>query len=258
MIVCADADLERAARAAVWGAFTNCGQTCIATERVYVVEDVYDPFVDKVVALTERLRQGAGADSDVGAMTHPGQTRIVQDQLADARRRGATVAAGGRDVVVGGRLSVTPTVLLGVDHTMAVMREETFGPLLPIMKVRDAEEALALANDSPYGLSASVFAKDRSTVDRLVAGLRAGSVCVNDVMVSFAIPGLPFGGARESGLGVSHGPEGLHEFTQVKAVARDRGRLRREPMWLPIPSWLERVTRQAMRLRYGPADRGRR
>jgi len=251
LIVCRDADLDRAARAAVWGGFSNCGQTCIATERVYVVEDVYDSFVDKVVNLTAAVRQGSGPGHDVGAMTHAGQTQIVMDHLADAVERGATVATGGTSVLVGGRPSVTPTVLVDVDHSMAVMRDETFGPVLPVMKVRDEDEALALANDSPFGLSASVFGKDPTTIERLVAGLRTGSVCVNDVMVSFAMPGLPFGGARDSGSGLAHGPEGLREFTRVKSVARDRAGLRREPMWFPVPRSLERLARGAMRLRYG-------
>ncbi|MHB8329151.1 MAG: aldehyde dehydrogenase family protein [Acidimicrobiales bacterium] len=256
MIVCADADIERAARAAVWGAFTNCGQTCIAVERAYVVDDVYDAFVHKVVELTGRLHQGQGAGSDIGAMTHQGQVDVVDAHLADALAKGASVACGGRRVTVGGRPSFEPTVVLGVDHTMLAMQEETFGPLLPIMRVADTEEALALANDSPYGLSASVFGRDRRVVDGLVDGLRAGSVCVNDVMVCFAIPGLAFGGVKASGVGVTHGADGLREFTQVKSVARDRLGLRREPMWLPLPRRLEGLARLAMRLRYRRGQTG--
>lgn len=248
MIVCADADLDRAAAAAVWGGFTNCGQTCIGTERVYVVEPAYAEFVSKVLALTGKLRQAP--DGDVGAMIHSRQVAISEEQVADALAKGATVAAGGHPTTVGGRAAFEPTVLLDVDHTMEAMREETFGPLLPIMKVRDVDEALALANDTPYGLSASVFGKDRKVVERLVDGLQAGSVCVNDVMVSFAVPGLPFGGAKASGVGVTHGEEGLREFTRPKAVARDRLGLRREPMWLPLPRLLRTLTTRSLRLRY--------
>lgn len=248
MIVCADADVDRAAAAAVWGAFTNCGQTCIGTERVYVMSEVYDRFVDKVLALTGRLRQEPGGD--VGAMIHDAQVAVVERHLNDAVDKGAKVAAGGHRSQVAGRSAFEPTVLLEVDHSMAAMRDETFGPLLPIMRVADVDEALALANDSPFGLGASVFGKDRATVERLVEGLEAGNVWVNDVMVGFALPALPFGGAKSSGLGVTHGEEGLREFTRVKAVVRHRGGLRREPMWLPLPGRLEALARRAMRLRY--------
>jgi acyl-CoA reductase-like NAD-dependent aldehyde dehydrogenase len=256
MIVCADADLDRAAAAAVWGAFTNCGQTCIGTERVYVEEGAYDRFVDKVLELTQRLRQEP--DGDVGAMIHEGQVKVSETHVADAVSKGAKVAAGGERTQVGGRPAFAPTVLLDVDHTMTAMRDETFGPLLPIMKVADVDEALALANDTPFGLGASVFGKDRATVERLVAGMAAGNVWVNDVMVGFAVPGLPFGGAKSSGLGVTHGEEGLREFTRVKSVVSDRTGMRREPMWLPLPRHLETVARRAMRLRYRLAGRGRR
>jgi acyl-CoA reductase-like NAD-dependent aldehyde dehydrogenase len=252
MIVCADADLDRAAAAAVWGAFTNCGQTCIGTERVYVVDEVYDAFVQKVLDLSARLRQAP--DGDVGAMIHSAQVEVSEAHVADAVSKGATVATGGRRTVVGGRPAFEPTVLLDVDHTMLSMRDETFGPLLPVMRVSGPEEALALANDTPYGLGASVFARDRELVERLVDGLEAGNVWVNDVMVGFAVPGLPFGGVKASGTGVTHGEDGLREFTRVKAVVRDVGGLRREPMWLPLPRHIGSWTRWAMRLKY----RGRR
>lgn len=253
MIVCADADLDRAAAGAVWGAFTNCGQTCIGTERVYVVEDVYDRFVDKVLELTRRLRQEPGGD--VGAMIHERQVQVSEAHVADALAKGAKVAAGGQRTDVGGRPAFAPTVLLDVDHTMDAMRDETFGPLLPVMRVADAAEALALANESPFGLGASVFARDPGVIEQLVDGLEAGNVWVNDVMVGFAVPGLPFGGVKSSGLGVTHGAEGLREFTRVKAVVRDRAGLRREPMWLPLPRRLEWLAGRAMRLRYGLAGR---
>ncbi len=248
MIVCADADLDRAAAAAVWGAFTNCGQTCIGTERVYVVDEVYDRFVEKVLSLTRQLRQAP--DGDVGAMIHSGQVSVSEEHVADAVSKGATVAAGGGLTEVGGRPAFEPTVLLDVDHDMLAMRDETFGPLLPIMRVAGPDQALELANDSPFGLGASVFARDPELVERLVDGLQAGNVSVNDVMVGFAVPGLPFGGFKASGLGVTHGEEGLREFTKVKAVVRDVGGLRREPMWLPLPRRLGAWARRAMRLKY--------
>ena len=256
LIVCADADVERAAHAAVWAAFTNCGQTCIGTERVYVVEAVADRFVGAVLALTARLRQVPGGD--VGAMVHEHQVTVSETHVADARRRGATVAAGGNRLEVGGRPAYAPTVLLEVDHSMLAMREETFGPLLPVMRVADEAEALALANDSPYGLGASVFGRDPVVVERLVRGLEAGSVAVNDVIVGFAVPGLPFGGWKASGTGVTHGEEGLVELTRSKAVVYDRAGLRREPMWLPVPRWLEPSVRRMLPVRYRAGDLARR
>jgi len=255
MIVCADADVDRAAAAAVWGAFTNCGQTCIGTERVYVVSDVYDRFVDRVVELTGRLRQEPGGD--IGAMINERQVEVSQAHVADALAKGAKLATGGEPASVGGRPAFQPTVLLDVDHSMQSMRDETFGPLLPIMRVEDVDEALALANDTPFGLGASVFARDPATVEKLVAGLEAGNVWVNDVMVGFAIPSLAFGGTKSSGLGVTHGEEGIREFTRVKAVAYNRAGLRREPMWLPLPRRLETLARTGMRLRFRARRRDR-
>ena len=186
-------------------------------------------------------------------MTHEGQVKIVEEHVADAVERGARVAVGGRRE--GESLAFPPTVLLGVDHTMKVMREETFGPVLPIMRVRDRDEALRLANDSPFGLNASVWAKDKDNVEALVAGIESGNVCVNDCIVSYAIPGLPYGGVKESGIGRTHGEEGLWEMSSIKAVAVDRFGLRREPSWFPVPAALGRAVRGLLRLRYA---RGRR
>jgi acyl-CoA reductase-like NAD-dependent aldehyde dehydrogenase len=244
-VVDADADVERAARAAVWGAFSNAGQTCMAVERAYVVEPLYQRFVDRVVDLTSSIRPGR----DIGTMTHEGQVKIVEDHVHDAVAKGARVASGGTRQA--GSLAYPPTVLLDVDHSMKVMRDETFGPVLPIMRVADRDEALRLANDSPYGLNASVWARDKAGVEDLVSRIESGNVCVNDCMVSYAIPGLPFGGVKESGLGRTHGEEGLWEMSAIKAVASDRFGLKREPMWFPVPRLLQRAVRGLLRLRYG-------
>jgi len=248
-VVDADADVERAARAAVWGAFSNAGQTCMAVERAYVVDAVYDGFVARVVDLTAKVRPGR----DIGTMTHEGQVRIVEDHVADAEERGARVVVGGKREP--GSLAFPPTVLLDVDHSMKVMRDETFGPVLPIMRVGDRAEALRLANDSPYGLNASVWARDKDSVEEMVSGIEAGNVCVNDCIVSFAIPALPYGGVKDSGMGRTHGAEGLWEMSAIKAVAVDRLGLRREAQWFPLPRLLGRFARGILRLRYG---RGRR
>jgi len=179
--------------------------------------------------------------------------RIVEDHVADAEERGARVVVGGKREP--GSLAFPPTVLLDVDHSMKVMRDETFGPVLPIMRVGDRTEALRLANDSPYGLNASVWAKDEHSIEEMVAGIEAGNVCVNDCIVSFAIPALPYGGVKDSGMGRTHGVEGLWEMSAIKAVAVDRLGLRREPQWFPLPSALRRFARGWLRLRYA---RGRR
>jgi acyl-CoA reductase-like NAD-dependent aldehyde dehydrogenase len=251
MIVCADAQIERAANAAVWGAFTNAGQTCLSVERVYVVNEVYDSFVEKVVSLTQRLRQGSHLGADLGAVTWQRQYEIVRRHLDDAIAKGAVVAAGGSEVEIDGRISLQPTVLLNVDHSMDVMREETFGPILPVMAVSDPEEALKLANDSPYGLGASLWARDPKLIDRLVSGVRAGNIAVNDVMIFYAMPALPFGGIGQSGMNRTHGIQGLREMCNVKSVAQDRLGLKREPNWMPLPGWLDGGVRKLLQIRHG-------
>jgi acyl-CoA reductase-like NAD-dependent aldehyde dehydrogenase len=250
MIVCEDADLDRAARAAVWGAFQNSGQTCMSVERVYVVGDLYQPFVDKVVDLTAQIRQGQGRKADIGSMTFPPQVDIVERHLADAVDHGAKVLRGGHRVAGKDGLWFEPTVVVDVDHDMALMRDETFGPVLPIMRADDEEEAVRLANDSRYGLNSSVWSGDAERARRLADRIEAGNVCVNEVIVSYGVPALPFGGVKESGIGRVHGDEGLREFCRVKSVLEDRTGLKREPWWFPVPGWLGGAGLRMLRLRY--------
>ncbi len=249
MVVLDDANVDRAASGAVWGAFTNSGQTCMAVERVYVQDKIYDKFVEKVVDLTSKLRQGAGLDKDLGAMTWDRQTDIVLRHLKDAKDKGAKVLIGGEEIEVNNRRSVSPAVLVDVDHTMDIMKDETFGPVLPIMKFKDDSEALELANDSVYGLNSSVWSKNGSRIEYFVKNMQAGNVCVNDTMVSYAISSLPFGGVKESGLGRTHGEEGLKEMSQIKSVAYDRFGLKSEIQWMPIPSWLNSASRKIIKFR---------
>lgn len=214
MIVDTDADLEKAAEAAVYGGLTNCGQACISVERIYVAEAIHDRFVDEVVKQVRELKIG-GDDGHLGAMTSPAQVAIVKDHLEDAVAKGAKILTGGPDAITGSYIQ--PTVLTNVTHKMKVMTEETFGPVIPIAKVSSVDEAVQLANDSTFGLGSSVFAgkRARSIADRL----RAGMTSVNSVMAFAGIPSLPFGGIGDSGFGRIHGEEGIREFTRVKSTA---------------------------------------
>jgi acyl-CoA reductase-like NAD-dependent aldehyde dehydrogenase len=220
LLVDADADVEAAADAAVWGGMSNAGQTCVGVERVYVHEKVYDDFVAKVVDAARTVRAGSDADAQIGPITMPGQLKIIQRHIADALSRGGRALVGGNDAV--GDRYVQPTVLVDVPEDAAAVREETFGPTLTIAKVADMDEAVAKANDSKYGLAATVFSKRRGM--ELARRLRSGMTSVNSVISFAGIPSLPFGGVGESGFGRIHGPEGLKEFTRPKAIARQRFR----------------------------------
>jgi succinate-semialdehyde dehydrogenase/glutarate-semialdehyde dehydrogenase len=232
-VVCRDADLDRAAQGIVWGAFLNSGQTCASVERVYVERPVADAFVAKVVAETRKLRQGdpREAEVDVGPLTMERQRKIVEEHVEDAKARGASVLTGG-EKPAGEGFFYPPTVLTNVDHTMKIMREETFGPVLPIMVVDSVDEAIRLANDSDYGLTASGWTRDPRTARRLQSELQAGVVTINDHTSSYGEPTAPWGGIKASGIGRTHGLAGLREMVQVKYVSDDRSR-RTALWWFP-------------------------
>lgn len=251
MIVTREADMERAVKGAVWGAFQNSGQTCMSVERVYVDAAIHDEFVDRVLSETARIRQDDSGVGDIGSMTFPPQLDKVEAHIADALERGAKLRMGGRRLERDGWW-FEPTVLTDVNHSMKVMTEETFGPVLPIMAVKGTEEALELANDSEYGLNSSVWSEDRQQAESLASQLEAGNVCINDCMVSYAVTGLPFGGVKNSGMGRVHGAEGLREFCHVKAVlGQKRIPAMREPWWFPVPSRMTELGIASMRLRFG-------
>src|SRR4051794_836177 len=235
MIVLEDANLERAANAAVYYSMQNGGQTCISIERVYVVEPIYDEFVAKVAAKVEKLRQGAPGGPgtvDVGAMTFPPQLDIVSRHVQQAVDAGARVVAGGHARPGPGRF-FEPTVLADVDHSMSAMTEETFGPTLPVMKVADEEAAIRAANDSPYGLGASVFTGDTARGERVAQRIEAGAVCVNDAALNYLALELPMGGWKESGLGVRHGAPGIRKYTRQQSGMTTRLTLKREIHYFP-------------------------
>ncbi len=224
-IVLPDADLDTTALKVAWGAFANSGQTCASVERVYVHESIAPELTEKLVKLAQGLRQGEpnSHDVDVGAMTTQMQVDVVKRHLDDARAKGAKVLAGGEVKVYpdGGRF-VQPTVLTGVTQDMAIMRDETFGPMLPIMTFRTEDEAVRLANDSPYGLSAYVFTRDRAKADYIANRLLAGTVMHNDTLYTHAAPETPWGGVKASGLGRVHGKHGLRDLCEVRHVNLER------------------------------------
>jgi acyl-CoA reductase-like NAD-dependent aldehyde dehydrogenase len=236
----------------------NGGQTCISTERVYVESPVYDEFVDKVTRKVSALRQGtpAGPGSvDVGAVTFPAQLDIVQRHVEQAREAGARIAAGGHAGSGPGRF-FEPTVLVDVDHSMACMTEETFGPTLPIMRVRDADEAIAKANDSRYGLAASVWTRDIARGEALARRMQAGAVCVNDAQLNYVALELPMGGWKESGLGVRHGAAGIRKYTRQQALLVTRfAPLKRDVHMFPYKAGTTRLLTRFVKLLYGRGKR---
>jgi acyl-CoA reductase-like NAD-dependent aldehyde dehydrogenase len=235
----------------------NGGQTCISIERVYVEAPIYDEFVAKVAAKVSALRQGppAGPGSiDVGAMTFPPQIETVSRHVQQARDAGARVLAGGKPREGAGRF-YEPTVLADVDHSMTAMTEETFGPTLPVMKVADAEEAIRLANDSPYGLAASVFTKDVARGEAIAARIDAGAVCVNDAALNYLALELPMGGWKESGLGVRHGAAGIRKYTRSQALLVTRFAPKREIHYFPYSARVTKLLDRGVKLWYGRSPR---
>jgi acyl-CoA reductase-like NAD-dependent aldehyde dehydrogenase len=251
MIVLSDADLDRAVGGAVWGGLFNAGQSCVAVERIYVEAPVYDEFVQRLTAAVGKLRQGMDKPgdftADLGAMANETQMGIVERHVGDAIARGAQALTGGKRAADG--LFYPPTVLVGVDHSMSCMREETFGPTLPVMKVADEAEAVRLANDSDYGLSASVWTRSAKRARRVGHQLEAGGVNVNNAMTHvFQFP-LPMGGWKESGLGQRFGgPNGVRKYCRPQAFVSERVALKSELHWYPYTLRKANITAKALRL----------
>jgi acyl-CoA reductase-like NAD-dependent aldehyde dehydrogenase len=234
LIACRDADLERTARAVVIGGFANAGQVCISVERVYAHRDIHDALLERVVELTRKLHVGDPSKDfvDVGAIIFPQQIEIAEKHIADAVQKGATVRAGGKRAAMAGQF-FEPTVLSGCDHTMTVMKDEIFGPVVPFMRVSTDEEAVRLANESHLGLNAYVFSADRAYAEGLAERVEAGSVLVNDVLMNGATPDAPFGGVKQSGFGRAMGDEALREMCNMKHISVDRVAMSDDPMWFP-------------------------
>ncbi|MEU5880848.1 aldehyde dehydrogenase family protein [Spirillospora sp. NPDC047279] len=233
MIVFADAPLERPVAGALWGAFTNAGQSCSAVERLLVQSPVYERFMERLIEEAGKLvvRPDDKGDADIGRMTAGFQRDKVIAHVEDALARGARLRFGevpGRDSLV-----VRPVILDGVTPDMAVWRDETFGPVLPVMPFADEAEAVRLSNDTGYGLCGSVFTADRARALRVTEALEVGGVSINNVNMSEGNPGLPFGGVKKSGFGKLRGPEGLLGFTVSKAVLIDKATSKIEANWYP-------------------------
>lgn len=236
-IVCADADLERAARAIVWGGFANSGQTCVAVERVYAAAPIYDRLRDRIVTLAKELRQGdpGSFDIDVGAMPFEKQLEIVRGQVEEAKRLGARILCGGEPPARVGRF-FAPTVIEGDLHNADIVRKETFGPILPLLRVADEEEAIHRANDTHLGLQSYVFCGSSSRGREIAKRVESGMVMVNDVLSTFGLVEAPWGGVKQSGLGRTHGEEGLIEACSMRYVSSKKWwmpTLNSEMWWYP-------------------------
>ena len=224
MLVLDDADVDVASSAAVWGAFVNAGQTCLSVERCYVHRSLYEAFLSACAEKAKKLCVGHGLDpkTDVGPMIHERQLRIAETHVEDAVARGARVMAGGSRLPELGKNFYKPTVLAEVTHEMRIMQEETFGPVLPVMAFDSDEEVVRLANDSEYGLAASVWTRNSERGERLARRIQAGTVMVNDVVSCYGISEAPHGGVKSSGVGRSHGRFGLEEMVRLKYLDSDR------------------------------------
>jgi acyl-CoA reductase-like NAD-dependent aldehyde dehydrogenase len=254
MIVCADADIERAANAAAFYSMNNGGQVCISVERCYVEAPIYDEFVARVTDKVRALRQGepTGVGTvDVGAVIFPPQLDIVDEHVRDAVAKGAKVLTGGHPHAERGRY-YEPTVLVDVDHSMRMMQEETFGPTLPIMKIANAEEGVRLANDSAYGLQASVWTGDADRGEELARRIEAGVVCVNDAQINYSALNLPMGGWKTSGVGTRHGANGIRKYTKTQSLFVTRhAPFKREPFMFPYKPRQTMLLRRFYKLLYG-------
>jgi acyl-CoA reductase-like NAD-dependent aldehyde dehydrogenase len=246
LIACEDCDLERTARAVVFGGFANSGQVCISVERVYAHDHVYAPLVERVRALVGELRQGDPSRDyvDIGAITYAKQIDVAERHIEDAVRKGARLVCGGRKVAGRGQF-FEPTVLADCNQAMSVMREEIFGPIVPMMRVSSDDEAISLSNDSHLGLNAYVFSKSRDRARRVSERIEAGSVVVNDVLSNYATIEAPFGGLKQSGFGRVHGAESLREMCHRKHLSFDRLPVpARDPFGFPYTArsfhWLQR------------------
>jgi len=253
MIVLKDADVEEAAQGAVWAGFMNAGQSCASIERVYVAREIAEKFLGRILELSRALRVGNPLDPevDIGPMENFSQLKVVEEHVREAAAKGAEILCGGKKIENLPGYFFPPTVISRVNHAMKVMTEETFGPVLPIMAFAGVEEAMALANDSPYGLTASVWTRDKKMAAWVAEQLEVGSVTVNDHMFSFTEPKAIWGGIKQTGMGRTHGPYGLLEISNIKFVSADFARKRDRLWWFPYASAKHQVLKKSLVLLHG-------
>jgi acyl-CoA reductase-like NAD-dependent aldehyde dehydrogenase len=254
MIVLADANLEIAASGAVWGSFTNCGQVCLSVERIFVEQSVAEKFAALCVEKTKKLRLGPGTDpaTDVGPLIRPQHVQPMTALIEDAVARGAKVLCGGNPRPDLGANFFEPTVIIDVDSASRLFQEETFGPILAIQKVANADESVTRANDSRFALAASVWTANAALGKKIAAQLRAGSVMINDAISYYAIAEAPHGGCGLSGWGRAHGKTGLLEMVQTKYIDIDRTPGRAKPWWFRYGADLERAADAFLQFQYAP------
>jgi len=252
-IVCADANIGNAVSGGIWGGFANAGQTCSGIERTYVVKEVADRFLEGLAREAEALEVGdpTSWDTEIGPMVSPDQYEIVTDLIDDAVKNGAELVCGGPREVEGfsGKF-IAPTVLTGVEPDMRIMREEIFGPVLPVTVVADEAEALERANDSEFGLGASIWTTDRAKGERMARRVESGMVWLNDHSFTHAACQCSWGGVKNSGIGRSHSKFGFYECVNVKTVSWEPG-LTRDFWWQPYDETLGRALRATPALLYG-------
>ncbi|MCB2144941.1 MAG: aldehyde dehydrogenase family protein [Deltaproteobacteria bacterium] len=233
MIVFEDANLERAAAGAIWGAFTNTGQSCTSVEKLYVQDSIYDAFKAILVRETLKMTRGTDSDgeSDIGPMTTSAQVKVIARQIEDARKKGATLLTGGE--WDGASAAIPPIVVEDSSDDMLLNREETFGPVLPIFAFHDEAEAVRRANSDDFGLSASVWSADRQRADRVARAIVTGNVSINNVMLTEGNHALPFGGSKKSGIGRYKGEFGFYCFSNIKSILVDKNSGKMEANWFP-------------------------
>jgi acyl-CoA reductase-like NAD-dependent aldehyde dehydrogenase len=232
MIVFEDANIKRAVAGALWGGLTNLGQSCTSVERIYVQKSIYNAFRDELINQLNQIKQETDkdGDADVGSMTTDFQVDVIRNQVEDAKSKNAQISPGDWDFK--SRL-IPPMVVENVSDNMKLMDEEIFGPLLPLASFSTEEEVVLLANNSPYGLSASVWSKDLKRADRVAREIKTGNVSINNVMLTEGNPALPFGGIKNSGFGRYKGEIGLHSFCNIKSVLIDKNSSKIESNWFP-------------------------